>query len=73
MNKQGGTYMFEGKEGENSVEDIVNLATVVNGAMRESDIVIKDFQKSFLIVKEKAEQNRVSVSNITAELDKFEI
>ncbi len=61
------------QEIKNSVEDIVNLATVVNGAMRESDIVIKDFQKSFLIVKEKAEQNRISVSNITNELDKFEI
>ena len=46
---------------------------VVNGAMKESDYVLKDFQKSFMIVKEKAEQNRVSVSNITAELDKFEI
>ena len=61
------------QEIKNSVDDIVNLAGVVNGAMQESENVIRDFQKSFMIVKEKAEQNRVSVTNITAELDKFEI
>lgn len=61
------------QEIKNSVDDIVNLAGVVNGAMKESDYVLKDFQKSFMIVKEKAEQNRVSVSNITVELDKFQV
>jgi methyl-accepting chemotaxis protein len=61
------------QEINSSIEDIVNLATVVNGAMKESDIVIKDFQRSFMTVKEKAEQNRESVQRITNELDKFVI
>ena len=49
------------------------IAYVVNGAMKESDVVIKDFQKSFMTVKDKADQNRQSVLRITNELDKFEI
>ena len=61
------------QEINNGIEDIVNLATVVNGAMTESDIVIKDFQRSFMTVKDKAEQNRESVQRITNELDKFVI
>ncbi len=61
------------KEIKTGIEDIVNLASVVNGAMKESDVVIKDFQKSFMTVKEKADQNRQSVMRITNELDKFEI
>ena len=61
------------QEIKNGIEDIVNLSAVVNGAMKESDIVIKDFQKSFMTVKDKAEQNKESVLRITNELDKFEI
>ena len=55
------------------IDNIVNLASVLNGAMHESDIVVKDFQKSFITVKDKAEQNKASVQNITRELDKFVI
>ena len=61
------------REIKSGIEDIVNLASVVNGAMKESDVVIKDFQKSFMTVKDKADQNRQSVLRITNELDKFEI
>ena len=61
------------KEIKNGIDDIVNLAAVVNGAMRESEVVVKDFSNSFSTVKEKAEQNRASVTNITEELDKFKI
>ncbi len=59
------------QEIKNGIDDIVNLASVVNGAMKESEVVIKEFSDSFKTVKEKAEQNRTSVSNITNELDKF--
>ncbi|MBQ5498361.1 MAG: hypothetical protein IIT73_01015, partial [Treponema sp.] len=61
------------QEINNGIEDIVNLATVLNGTMKESDIVIKEFQKSFITVKDKAEQNKDSVMRITNELNKFEI
>ena len=61
------------QEINNGIEDIVNLATVLNGTMKESDIVIKEFQKSFMTVKDKAEQNKDSVMRITNELNKFEI
>lgn len=61
------------QEIKNGIDDIVNLASVVNGAMKESEVVIKEFSDSFKTVKEKAEQNRASVSNITNELDKFVI
>ena len=61
------------QEIKNGIEDIVNLAAVVNGAMNESDIVVREFQDSFMTVKEKAEQNQTSVVNITRELDKFVI
>ena len=61
------------QEINNGIEDIVNLAAVVNSAMTESNIVVKDFQKSFMTVKEKAEENKESVQRITNELDKFVI
>lgn len=61
------------KEIKNGVDDIVNLAAVVNGAMQESEIVIKDFSNSFMTVKEKAEQNKTSVLNTTRELGKFKM
>ncbi len=61
------------QEINNGIEDIVNLAAVVNSAMTESNIVVKDFQKSFMTVKEKAEENKESVQRITTELDKFVI
>ncbi|MCR4940375.1 MAG: hypothetical protein K5930_09770 [Treponemataceae bacterium] len=55
------------------IEDIVNLAEIVNKAMQESEVVIKDFSNSFMTVKEKADQNKTSVRNITNELDRFKI
>ena len=61
------------QEIKNGIDDIVNLAAVVNGAMKESEVVVREFSDSFKIVKEKAEQNRTSVLNITNELDKFDI
>ena len=61
------------QEIKNGIEDIVNLASVVNDAMNESEVVVREFSDSFKIVKEKAEQNRTSVLNITNELDKFDI
>ena len=61
------------QEIKNGIDDIVNLAAVVNGSMQESEIVVKEFSDSFKTVKEKAEQNKSSVRNITHELDKFTI
>lgn len=61
------------QEIKNGIDDIVNLAIVVNDAMKESEVVVREFSDSFKIVKEKAEQNRTSVLNITNELDKFNI
>lgn len=61
------------QEIKNGIDDIVDLASVINGAMKESEVVIKEFSNSFKTVKEKAEQNRTSVLNITNELDKFVI
>lgn len=58
---------------QSGIEDIVNLASIVDGAMKESEVVIKDFSNSFMTVKERAEQNKASVLNITNELDKFKI
>ncbi len=58
---------------KNGIEDIVNLADVVNGSMKESESVVKEFSDSFRIVKEKADQNKASVLNITKELDRFTI
>ena len=61
------------QEIKNGIDDIVDLASVINGAMKESEVVVKEFSNSFKTVKEKAEQNRTSVLNITNELDKFVI
>ncbi|MCR4789577.1 MAG: hypothetical protein K5839_00700 [Treponemataceae bacterium] len=61
------------QEIKSGVEDIVNLATVVNGSMQESEIVIKEFSRSFDTVREKADQNKASVLNITQELDRFKL
>ena len=58
---------------KNGVEDIVNLASLVNSAVKESGAVVRDFSDSFKTVKEKAEQNRTSVLNITSELGRFKI
>jgi len=57
----------------NGIENIVNLAGEINGAMSESELVVKEFSNSFKTVKEKADQNRTSVSNITSELERFKI
>ena len=57
----------------NGIEDIVNLAKTVNASMRESEIVVREFSDSFKTVKEKAEQNKTSVLNITSELGRFKI
>ena len=59
------------QEIKNGIEDIVDLAAVVNSSMKESEVVVKEFSNSFSTVREKAEQNRASVLRITNELDKF--
>ncbi len=58
---------------KNGIEDIVNLASVVNGAMDESEAVVREFSDSFKTVKDKAEQNRISVTKITKEIERFSL
>ncbi len=59
------------KEIKNGIDTIVDLSTKVAQSMKKSEQVVKDFSNSFSTVKEKAELNRTSVSNITDELNKF--
>lgn len=68
--KSQANYSQEIKAG---IDTIVELSEVVNASMHQSEEVIKDFSDSFQTVKEKAEQNKASVVNITDELDKFRL
>ncbi len=59
------------EEIKNSIDDIVDLSQKVAQSMHESEQVVREFSDTIQTVKEKADQNRRSVSNITKELDKF--
>lgn len=59
------------KEIKTGIDTIVDLSLKVAQSMKESEQVVRDFSNSFSTVKEKAELNRASVSNITDELNKF--
>lgn len=66
--KNQANYTEEIKTG---INDIVELSGIVNASMQQSEAVIRDFSDSFQTVKEKAEQNKTSVVNMTDELGKF--
>ena len=59
------------EEIKTDINDIVELSGIVNASMQQSEAVIRDFSDSFQTVKEKAEQNKTSVVNMTDELGKF--
>ncbi len=54
-----------------SVNKVFDYSKKISESMTESESVIRDFSETVSIVKNKAEQNKDSVKNITKEIDKF--
>lgn len=58
---------------QSGITDIVDHSSLVNDSMREAEKILKDFNNTFGIVKEKAVQNQESVVNIGKEINKYTV
>ena len=56
---------------KHNLDEIEDLANQMNESVQQSKEVVKNFSESFSTVRNKAEENKQSVLNISKELDKF--